>query len=174
MKVVDSPRRQVVMAVLLGLAAVGAAIRHWSPNPSLARDIGTLMLVLWLPAVGNLVAFAVRKLHPLLRRKRGFADDSPFKAQLSAEVAARETAGDGALGPGQRNCTVIVGNEGFTARTGQALSQALAAPPSPAVVELEFLRPALALPRLPPGADFYLMVGPAVVASGRVRAHAGP
>jgi hypothetical protein len=50
MKIVDSGRRQVVMCVLLGLAAAGAAIRHWADNPSLARDIGTLLLVLWLPA----------------------------------------------------------------------------------------------------------------------------
>ena len=63
MKYVTSSRRQIVMATLLGLAIVGGAIRYWAPNPSTARDIGTLLLVMWLPAVGNLVAFVVRQLH---------------------------------------------------------------------------------------------------------------
>ena len=45
MKYVTSSRRQIVMATLLGLAIVGAAMRYWAPNPSTARDIGTLMLV---------------------------------------------------------------------------------------------------------------------------------
>jgi hypothetical protein len=63
MKYVTSARRQIIMATLLGLAIVGAAMRYWAPNPSATRDIGTLMLVLWLPAVGNLVSFVVREWH---------------------------------------------------------------------------------------------------------------
>ncbi|MES2633543.1 MAG: hypothetical protein V4669_11260 [Pseudomonadota bacterium] len=62
MKIVTSSRRQIVMGVLLLLAVIGAAVRYWAPNPSTARDVGTLMLVLWLPAVGNLVAFAISKM----------------------------------------------------------------------------------------------------------------
>jgi TRAP-type C4-dicarboxylate transport system permease small subunit len=63
MKYVTSYRRQIVMATMLGLALVGGAMRYWAPNPSVTRDIGTLMLVLWLPAVGNLVSFVVRQFH---------------------------------------------------------------------------------------------------------------
>jgi uncharacterized membrane protein len=63
MKYITSSRRQIVMATLLGLAIVGAAVRYFAPNPSVTRDIGTLLMVMWLPAVGNLVAFAVRQLH---------------------------------------------------------------------------------------------------------------
>ena len=61
MKYVTSFRRQVVMATLLVLAIVGGVMRYWAPNPSTARDIGTLLLVMWLPAVGNLVSFVVRE-----------------------------------------------------------------------------------------------------------------
>lgn len=157
------------MAVLLCLAASGAAIRHWADNPSLARDIGTLMLVLWLPAVGNLVAFAVRKIVPLLRRSRGFTETSPFKAQLRAEIAADGPTESAALVAGQRNCTVVIGNEGFSARAAHPLFERLGQT-APAIVDLEFLRPALALPRLPPGTAFRVMVGTALVASGRVMA----
>src|SRR5690349_16867965 len=101
MKIVDSQRRQVVMAVLLALAAAGAGIRHWADNPSLARDIGTLLLVLWLPAVGNLVAFAVRKLAPRLRRADGFDPGSAFKAHVLAEIVPAPTGGS--AGPGTRD-----------------------------------------------------------------------
>ena len=38
-------------------------MRYWAPNPWAARDIGMLMRVLWLPAVGNLVSFVVREWH---------------------------------------------------------------------------------------------------------------
>ena len=71
MKYVTSSRRQIVMATLLGLAIVGAAMRYWAPNPSGARDIGTLLMVMWLPAVGNLVAFAVRQLHKRRSNRTG-------------------------------------------------------------------------------------------------------
>ena len=63
MKYVTSSRRQIIMATLLGLAIVGAAMRYWAPNPSTARDIGTLLMVMWLPAVGNIISFAVRQFH---------------------------------------------------------------------------------------------------------------
>ena len=56
-----SHRRQLIVATLLALAIVGAGMRWWAGNPSLARDIGTLLLALWLPAVGNIVAFAIRR-----------------------------------------------------------------------------------------------------------------
>lgn len=169
MKTVTSPRRQIVMAALLGLAVVGAAMRYWADNPSLARDIGTLLLVLWLPAVGNLVAFAIRKLGPGLRQPRGFAGGSPFTAQLCAEISPLQldSKPSRALAANECNCTLVVGTEGFSARSARPLSQLLA-PGVPHQVDLEFLRPAIALPRLPPGTRFGLLAGTRVVATGRV------
>jgi hypothetical protein len=67
MKYVSSGRRQIVMIVLLALSVVGGAIRHWADNPSVARDVGTLLMVLWLPAVGNLVAFLIAKVRQTRR-----------------------------------------------------------------------------------------------------------
>lgn len=167
MKVVSSSRRQIVMAVLLGLAAVGAAMRHYAENPSLTRDIGTLLLVLWLPAVGNLVAFVVRQAAARVRPPRAFDDAKPFLAQLLADITPlEEHAIAGELAGRQRDCTVIVGTEGFRARTALPLARALR-PGGP--VELEFLRPSLALARLSPGTAFHLLAGTAVVASGRVQ-----
>ncbi len=165
MKVVDSMRRQIVMVVLLALAAIGAGIRYWADNPSIAREVGTLMLVLWLPAVGNLVAFAVRKLAPHWRPARGFVEASEFRPQIRAEIRSPDSISQ-ELKPRGRNCTVVIGQLGFSARAGGPLTQALLS--GPCVVELELLRPALALPRLPPGTEFQVLIGPSQVATGRV------
>lgn len=154
MKVVDSSRRQIVMAVLLGLALIGAAVRHWAPNPSMLRDVGTLLLVLWLPAVGNLVGFLIRKIP---RRARDFAPGAVFAPQLYAEVEH--------LGPHEQlgRCTVVVGNEGFTARArGAGLW-----------MEIEFLRPDLALPKVLARTEFRLLVGTSTV-RGRVAGNRHP
>ena len=50
-----SSRRKLIVIVLLALALVGAGMRQWAPNPSLMRDVGTLLLVLWLPVIGNVI-----------------------------------------------------------------------------------------------------------------------
>jgi hypothetical protein len=168
MKVVTSSRRQLVMAVLLVLATVGAAMRHWAADPSLLRDIGTLLLVLWLPAVGNLVAFVVAKLPRRSRIDTGFAPDSPFNAHLSAELTPLAAAViPPSLDLSGRRCTLVVGPQGFTARLPVELSQWLSAG-TPQALEFEFLRPEPALRALPPGTQFHVAAGSTVVGKGRV------
>ena len=155
------------MAVLLTLAVIGGAIRHWADNPSLLRDMGTLMLVLWLPAVGNLVAFVIRRIPRRATRPAGFAADSTFSPHLRAELTPLAL---GAARPPpalERRCTLLLGEVGFTARLASPLSQWLAAG-SEQTVELELLRPALALPQLVPGTAFDLLVGSSVIGRGRV------
>jgi hypothetical protein len=164
MKIVDSRRRQVVMCVLLALAAAGASIRHWADNPSLARDIGTLLLVLWLPAVGNLVAFAVRKLAPRLRRVDGFEPNSAFDAHFFAEIVPLQTGA--AAGLDVRDFVLVIGHEGFRARVARPLAA------TAETVGLQLLRPNLALPRLGPDVAFQVMVGERIVARGQVRSTA--
>lgn len=160
------------MAVLLGLAVVGAAMRHWADNPSLARDIGTLLLVLWLPAVGNLVAFVVRQWHARTRRRTGFDADRAFSPQLVVRLTRLESRGSpgAAPAPDPRHCTIAFGSEGFTARTALPLAQVLAET-APQDVPLELLRPGLALARLAPGTPFQLLVGNTAVARGSVLRH---
>ena len=162
------------MATLLALAAVGAAMRYFASNPSLARDIGTLLLVLWLPAVGNLVAFTVRQWHLRVRRRTDFDAEQAFSPQLVVRLVplgAQELPG----APDQRRCTIAIGSEGFTARTAAPLAQLLADGRSPGNaprdVPLELLRPALALPRLAAGTPFQLLAGNVAVAHGTVLRH---
>lgn len=156
------------MAVLLALALVGAAMRHWGDDPSLVRDIGTLLMVLWLPAVGNLVAFLIRRLPRRARPSSAFANDAPFTAHLTAQVTPLVQAVP-QLDPGARVCTILLGSEGFTARSELPLAQWLASAGGQSV-SFELLRPALGSGRLTPGIDFYVVVGAAAVARGRVTA----
>ena len=162
-----SSRRQLIVFVLLGLALAGAAMRQWSGNPSLARDIGTLLLVLWLPIIGNVVAYVITRVHRARRKSpaAGFAPDMAFTPHLLVEVTALGPAP--ALSDEERSCTLVVGHEGFTARAATPLAQWLGGAQAQTVA-LQLLRPALALRRFPVDAVFRIMAQGSVVGSGRV------
>lgn len=162
-----SSRRQIIVFVLLILALAGAAIRQWADKPSITRDIGTLLLVLWLPIIGNVVAYVITRVQGARRARRamGFAPDAAFIAHLRVEVQPLAPAP--VLSPVERNCTLVIGQEGFTARSTAPLKQWLAAG-NAGPVELQLLRPGLALPRLSAGASFSILVGQLAAASGRV------
>lgn len=168
---VTSAGRRLVMAALLALAIAGLVVRHFAPNPSTLRDVGTLLLVLWLPAVGNLVAYLVRKMprKPDARPANAFAPGSAFTPQLRAEI---ETEGIPAhvaspLTAGDARFMVVKGRHAFTARLERPLVEMLAAP-GKQVICLELLHPATALPHLRAGGDFHVVVGRTAVAKGRV------
>lgn len=163
-------RRQIIVAVLFGLALIGGAIRYWAPNPSLSRDMGNLLLVLWVPAIGNVIAFVVSKARRPKVARSPFAANRPFAAQLLVEVtpfASQLQAALGQLPPQQDHCTVVVGPDGFTARLSRPLAEWLAQGQA-TTVQLEFLRPALALPRFAAGTGFRVLAGSTVAAEGRV------
>lgn len=170
MKHVSSSRRQIVMGTLLCLAMLGAGMRILAPDPSVAHDIGTLLLVLWLPAVGNLIAFLVRRWQ--LRKRGAVAGFDPargFSAQLLVRMSPVTPGAmpGSVVGPHDSVCTIVVGNQGFSARTGKPLAQLLVRG-TDNEVELEFLRPELALPRLAPGTRFPVLVGRVAAAQGTV------
>ena len=162
-------RRRLAMIALLLLAVAGGIIRRYAPDPSTLRDIGTLLLVLWLPAVGNLIAYFAKKIPHRVPPPTSFPEGSTFAPQLDVRLHAVEMPRDllATLAPDERQCTVLVGRSGFTARLGQPLKQ-LFANPGPQALALELLRPAVALPRLAPGTDFHLLAGTTAIAKGTV------
>jgi len=170
MKYVTSSRRQIVMATLLALAVIGAAMRYWAPNPSLSRDIGTLLLVLWLPAVGNLVAFVVRQWAAHKARRKDFDPASAFAPHLVVRLSPVDAQPLPAqlLSQGGSRCTVVVGTEGFTARTSVPLLRVLDGMGRRQDIPLELLRPEIALARLRAGTRFQLLAGQVCVAQGSV------
>jgi hypothetical protein len=165
-------RRQVIVAVLVAFALIGAAIRYFAPNPSLARDMGNLLLVLWVPAIGNVIAFLVNKAKARSAPPvpPGFSDGQPFAPQLLVELtpfAPHLRSALRRLDPQQDQCTLVTGTDGFTARIAQPLASWLSQG-QPLGVELEFLRPELGLPRFAAGTGFRLLAGTTVVGEGRV------
>ena len=165
-----SSRRQIITAVLLLLALGGGLVRWLAPQPSLARDIGSLLLVLWLPIIGNIIAWLVGRVRAPKAAPPGFAPGSPFLPTarvtltlLAADVPAQSRPIRAGLFP----CMVAVGHEAFTAR----LQVPPDAEPVPEVAQdlaLELLRPELALPKLLAGTEFMLLSGRSLLGRGRV------
>jgi hypothetical protein len=162
-------RRRLAMIALLVLAASGGVVRWLAPNPSTLRDVGTLLLVLWLPAVGNLIAYFIKKIPRSAPPATDFAPNAAFDPQLSVQLEAVELPGAqrAALDVTERRCTLLVGRHGFTARLEQPVSESIASG-AHGVARLQLLHPAVALRRLTPGTEFHVLAGTIAVAKGRV------
>jgi hypothetical protein len=162
-----SSRRRLVMVALLLLASAGGVIRYLAPQPSALHDLGTLLLVAWLPAVGNLVGYLARKIPWRRPPARVFAPDAAFTPQLAAWLEAVDRSSEPPIHAPAPDCIVVVGPNAFTARLSQPVCELLAAP-GPQRLTLEFLRPSLALASLTPGTRFHLCLGTQAVATGQV------
>lgn len=159
------------MAALLLLAVAGGVIRHFAENPSTLRDVGTLMLVLWLPAVGNLIGFLIRRIPRRSPQANDFAAGSAFTPHLEVRLQALQTPGEvrDAIAPGERRCIVLVGTQAFRARLAVPLREMIGAS-GERLLQVELLRPALGLAQLPPGSEIHLLAGTTAVAKGQVLA----
>ena len=166
-----SSRRQTITAVLLLLAVAGGLLRWLAPQPSLARDMGSLLLVLWLPIIGNIIAWLVARAHKPKNAPPGFTPDSPFtpSAHITLTLLAAEVPSQSRpIRAGLFNCMVVVGHEAFSARL-QVPPHAEPVPEVAQPLEVEFLRPEVALPKLKPGTDFTLLSGRTLLGRGQVQ-----
>ncbi|MEJ5991139.1 hypothetical protein WG902_14145 [Ramlibacter sp. PS3R-8] len=154
-------RRRAAMIALLSLASAGAVIRVLAPNPSTLRDIGTLLLVLWLPAVGNLVAWFARRIPRKVPPATQFAPGAAFAPQWKVRLE------DQALPmPEAASVLIVVGRNGFVGRMGPMGDGQ--------DTMLELLHPQSALPHLGTGTQFHVLVREVAVAKGRVLEALGP
>jgi hypothetical protein len=171
--IATSARRQLIMAALLAAAAAGAVIRHQAPDPSTLRDVGTLLLVLWLPAVGNVIAFLLRKLPARTPAPTQFPPGAPFAPQLHTRLELLPFPADfiASLDPRDDRATLIAGRQGFTVRMDQPVVQWLDTA-SPQPLALQCLVPEVALRVLVPGTEVHLLVGRQGVARGWIEAPA--
>ena len=164
-------RRLIIVLILLGVAVVGAVMRRYADMGSTARDVGTLLMVLWVPVVGNIVGWLFRK----LKRKapapaRNFEPRAAFVQHARVEVTMRPAAvpaEDGLIPEGEHRCAFVVDNQAFSARwfvrPGEQMRRGIAH-----ALDVEFLAPSAALPLFPKGAAFKMLIGPAFVADGHV------
>ena len=106
-------RRKVIAILLLALAVLGALMRQLAEADSLAHDIGTLLLVMWVPVVGNIVGYFMKKYAPKPRLPAGFTAGAPFTAHVSAGLQFDVEMPD--LGA-PWTCTLLQGTQGYTVR----------------------------------------------------------
>lgn len=177
-------RRRLIVVLLLGVAVAGALVRQFSAPGSTRHDIGTVMMLLWLPVIGQVVAWVFRQLRQWrsasAAAKAGagaapavppsFDDAAPFAPQLWVELTlrpARLPSENFALAEGLHSCALVVGPQGFSARWRVAPGEVMQRG-TPHALQVEFLRPALALPCFTPDTAFRMLVGEAFVGDGRV------
>jgi hypothetical protein len=168
-------RRKVIVAVLLCVAVGGAIVRHYATPGTTTRDIATLLMVLWVPIIGNVIAWLIGKRPRRAPRSPaaappGFDTAAAFAPHARVELVFRKPAlpsQDVPIAPGEYLCALVLDKEGFSARwivpPGESLERG-----KPAVLDIEYLSPALAQPRLPQGTAFRVLVGDSFVADGRV------
>jgi hypothetical protein len=155
-------RRRLVVILLLVFALVGGAIRLWAPSPSTLRDMGSLLLVLWVPVIGNVIAFLVQRIK--LRRT---PFDLPFDPELLVELRPLAPPPRLAQPLSGATCALVVGTEGFTVRLSQPLAGWLQAGRT-IQVQAQFLKPAMALALFAPDTPFRVVAQQQLVGQGRV------
>ncbi|MEJ8856129.1 hypothetical protein WKW79_16230 [Variovorax robiniae] len=165
-------RRKLIVIVLLCIAVAGALLRHFAAQGSMLRDIGTLLMLLWLPIVGNIIGWLIGRLRrPPAPEPPTFGGPETFAPHVWVELTLRSTSvpsEDVPAAIGEHRCALVVGNDGFTARwfvrPGETVRRG-----QPHAVQIEFLAPALAMPRFQRDAAFRMLVGGAFIADGKVR-----
>ncbi|VTU17838.1 hypothetical protein SRS16CHR_02111 [Variovorax sp. SRS16] len=163
-------RRKIIVIVLLCLAAAGALVRQFA-EPGTLRNIGTLMMLLWLPVIGNIISWLVARIRrPAAPGAASFEAGAPFQPHALVELTLRTPmlpSEDTPILAGEHRCALVIDNEGFSARwfvaPGETFRRGVAQ-----TLDVEFLAPALALARFQPGAAFRMLVGESFVGDGRV------
>jgi hypothetical protein len=167
-------RRKLIVVLLLCVAVGGAVLRHLGAPGTTLRDVGTLLMLLWIPVIGNVIAWLIGQL-----RRKPATDAAPaaavdalqtFRPQLEVELTLRPAAvpaEDLPIAEGEHHCAFVIGNEGFSGKwrvpEGGSFYRG-----TPQRLEVEFLAPALALPKFAPGVVFRMLVGESFIGDGRV------
>ncbi|MGJ7510145.1 hypothetical protein [Variovorax sp. GT1P44] len=164
-------RRRLIVIILLCVAVGGGIVRHFAAPGSTLRDVGTLLMLLWVPIIGNVVAWLVARV-----RRRSVPVTSPFDQRLSFEAHAlveltlrppKLPSHDTPVAEGEHRCALVVDNEAFSARwwvaPGESFRRGTAQ-----TLEVEFLAPTLARPRFGPDTAFRMLVGESFIGDGRV------
>ncbi|WP_066271205.1 hypothetical protein [Hydrogenophaga palleronii] len=165
-----SSRRQLITVVMLVLALAGGLLRWFAPDPSGARDLGSLLMVLWLPIVGNIIGWLLQRAKTPKHLPPGFAPGTVFEphARIELTLLAADTPRQSRpIRAGFFDGALVVGTEGFTTRLAVP-HDAEPVPEVPCTLDVQFLRPELALAQLTPGTQFALLSGRSLLGKGYV------
>jgi hypothetical protein len=158
-------RRRLIAVLLLCTGFVGAVMRWLTDPHSAAHTMGTMLMVMWVPAVGNMIGFVLNKWRASRFVPPAFGVDAPFVPHARVELTL-DTALAGAR-DAHLHLVLLVGTEMFSARCLLRDNTALAAG-VPVTLDLQFLAPAAAMPRLARHIVFRVLQGTSVVGQGQV------
>ena len=167
---IRSQRRQIITVLLLVFALLGALVRWLAPDPSLARNLGTLLMVLWLPIVGNIIGWLMQRAKAPQHQPPGFAPGAAFVRHLRIEFTLLPPDTPRQARPiraGYFVGALAVGAEAFSVRLAVP-ADGEPVPEQAGAFDAQFLRPELALPKFAPGTKFVLLAGRTALGSGRV------
>ena len=162
-----SSRRYLIAVALLVAAVAGALLRSFSSPQSTSYYLGTLLMVMWIPIVGNIIAFAVRKVGPTAPAESPILSTTfvsqmvvelDLDAERSLQLLKRER-------DGKIHGLFVLGTEGFSVRISPIEDQAASGGKD---AEVQFLASETALPKFSAGTTFKLAQGRSFVGTGRV------
>ena len=163
-----SSRRYFIAVALLVTAVGGALLRAFSTPESTPYYLGTLLLVMWLPIVGNVISFFSKKRRASEPALPEFSSAMSFVPQAVVELELnppRETQSLRTEQDGRIHCLFILGTEGFTVRVSLLETQGTG---DTCRAEVQFLVPATAKPKVLVGSKFRLMRGGSSLGTGQV------
>lgn len=151
-----SSRRFLIVVALLVTAVAGALLRSFSAPESTPYYLGTLLMVMWVPVVGNVISFLARRFKPSASAPPTFSSSVPFVAHMVVELELHlcpECELPRQEEDGRIHCLFITGTEGFSVRVAlldsHIVGEAMCA-------EAQFLFPAAALRKFAVGSSFQL------------------
>jgi len=151
-------------------ATFGTMARTYAEPDTMLHTLGTLLTVLWIPIA--LYAF-IQVSDWLFKGRKGprtFGPDTPLVHHLRIEAMfTRPVPFERGTEDSQLQCLLLLDNQAFTVRLLRPLG---ALPPlgETTLVDVQFLRPSVALPSFPPGTTFHIVVGRDSVGSGKALA----
>ena len=165
---VRSSRRRFIAVALIVAALGGALLRIFSAPQSTTYDLGTLLMVMWVPIVGNIILFLAKKRRSEVKATHAFSAGSPFVPHIIVGITLNESERiDRAKHEkdGKLHCLFVTGTEGFSARvslpSGSMRSAAV-------TTHAQFLSPGVALSKFPVGSTFHLVQGERGFGTGQV------
>jgi hypothetical protein len=174
-------RRKLIVVILLCVAVVGAVMRHYGEPGSTYRNVGTLLMLIWLPVVGNIVGWLMARIRrpaaPAASALPAFVEPgTAFRPHALAELTLRPAgvpAEDLPIHEGEHRCALVVDNQGFSVRwvvpQGEPFRRGKVR-----TVEVEFLAPEAALPVFRADTAFRMLVGESFIGDGRIVRLSGP
>lgn len=162
-----SSRRYVIAVTLLAVAVAGALLRAFAVPESSLYYLGTLLMVMWIPIVGNIISFISRKFRRSAPARRAFPAALPFVPHASVQLNLSPSQGSAALTrdeDGTLHFIFLVGTEGFSVRgllmEGQGEKTLIA--------QVQFLFPAVVPTKFPVGTRFQVVHAGSGLCSGQV------